>query len=191
MTRTFLAAALALALGASPAAAQLQPEDAGLVPLFLQTCTNAEMNADATLAAVTGAADWVETTPATVDVTQLDQVPSTQMSGAYRRPEAVREWHRTVNGRTLILVIARLPERNRYRHVCALFAPDIRNAMPYLDAMGEGMRAVGLSGRSTDLPHFREYGGRFSGNRRAHAEIFSRSRATPVQRSMHLVIAYE
>jgi hypothetical protein len=191
MTRTFLAAVLALMLSASPAAAQLQPEDAGLVPLFLQTCISPEMNADATLAAIAGSADWVETTPTTVDVTQLDQVPSTQMSGAYRRPETVREWHRSVNGRTLTLVVASLPERNRYRHVCALFAPDIRNAMPYLEAMDEGMRTVGLSGRSTDLPHFREYGGRLSGNRRAHADIFSRSRATSAQRSMHLVIAYE
>jgi hypothetical protein len=191
MKPTFLAAAIGLALTATPAAADLQPEDAGLVPLFVQTCTRPDMNADAILAAVTGSSDWTEVSSPDVDLPALEQVPSRLTTSVFRHADSVRQWQRTVNGRQVTLVIAALPARNVYRHACVLFAPDIRNAMPYLEAMREGMRAIGLSGRSTDLPHYQEYGGRLADRRRAHADIFSRSRAVSAPHAMHLAIVYE
>lgn len=191
MKPAFLAASMALALTASSAAAQLQPEDAGLVPLFLQTCIRPDMSAEAILAAVTASSDWTEVSSPDVDLPALEQVPSRLMAGAFRRADSVRQWRRTVNGRQLTLVIAALPERNHYRHACVLFAPDIRNAMPYLEPMRDGMRTIGLSGRSTDLPHYQEYGGRLTDQRRAHADIFSRSRAVSAPHAMHLAIVYE
>lgn len=191
MKRTFLAAAIAFALTGSPAAAELQPEDAGLVPLFLQTCTRPDMNAEAILAAVAGSPDWTEVSSPDVNLPGLEEVPSRLTTSVFRRADSIRQWRRTVNGRQLTLVIAALPERNVYRHACVLFAPDIRNAMPYLQAMRDGMRAIGLSGRSTDLPHYQEYGGRLADRRRAHADIFSRSRAVSAPNAMHLAIVHE
>ena len=192
LTRLSLATlALLLALGSSPAAAELQPEDATLVPLFLETCTRPDMNAEAILASVTASSDWTEVSVPTVDLAALGQVPSLQPISIFRRHDSVREWHRTVNGRQLTLVIAALPERSRYRHACVLFAPDIRNAMPYFDAFKDGMRAINLSGRSTDLPHYLEYGGRLADQRQAHADIFSRTSAVSTSNTMHIAIAYE
>jgi|GEM_PF-2557546 len=185
------AAVTALALAASPAAAELQAEDSGLVPLFLQTCTRPDMDSSAILAGVTGSSEWKEVASPSVDLRALEQVPSRLTTSVFRRPDRVRAWQRVVNGRQLTLVIADLPERNVYRHVCALFAPDIQNAWPYFDAFRDGMKAISLSGKSTDLPHYLEYGGRLADRRRAHADIFSRSRALSTPRTMHLVIVYE
>lgn len=191
MKAAVLAIVLACALAPSPAAADPQPEDAGLVPLFLQTCTRPDMNADAILAAVAGSPDWTEVPTPDVNLPALEQVPSRLTTDVYHRADSVRQWQRTMNGRQLTLVIAALPARNVYRHACVLFAPDIRNAIPYLDAMEAGVRAVGLSGRSTDIPHYQEYGGRLSDRRRAHADILSRSRAVSAPHAMHMAIIYE
>jgi hypothetical protein len=191
-SRLFMAAVpLLLVLGTSPAAAELQPEDASLVPLFLETCTRPDMDAEAIIASVTASSDWTEVAAPTIDLEALGQVPSLQPISIFRRHDSVREWQRTVNGRQLTLVIAALPERSRYRHACVLFAPDIRNAMPYFDAFKDGMRAINLSGRSTDLPHYLEYGGRLADQRQAHADIFSRSRAVSTSNTMHIAIAFE
>jgi len=166
-------------------------EDATLVPLFAETCTRGGVNADAILAGVTGSTDWTEVAAPTVNLRGLEQVPSRLMTSALRRPESVRQWRRTVNGRELTLVIARLPDRGAYRHVCALFAPDIRYGWPYFDAFEEAMEGISLSGKSNDLPHYTEYGGRLADRRRAHADLFGRSRAMATPRTMHLAIAYE
>jgi len=178
-------------LVAAPAAAELQPEDASLVPLFLETCTTPDMSDVAIFGGVATSTDWTESQTISVDLEAIEQVPSRLTGGTFSRAESVREWHRTVNGRELVLVIASFPERSRYRHGCVLFAPDIRNALPYLEPFREGMRSIGLSGRSTDLPHFQEYGGRLADGRRAHADIFSRSRASSVPHTMQLAIIYE
>lgn len=185
----FAVAAVAVAPG--PAAAELLAEDPSLVPLFLETCTGPDMDAAMIFGGVALTADWTEVTPPSVDLRALEQVPSRLTGGAYRRPDSVRQWRRTVNGRELTLVIAALPERNVYRHACVLFAPDIRNAMPYFDAFEAGMEAISLSARSTDLPHYQEYGGRLEDGRRAHADIFSRSQGLATPRTMHLAIIWE
>lgn len=182
---------LALVLVSPPASAEVQAEDPSIVPLFHELCTSGGVNAGATLARVAADGDWSEASAPSVDLRALEQVPSRLTTGVFRRSESVRQWQRTVNGRQLTLVVATLPERSVYRHVCALFAPDIRNAMPYFEAFRDGMRAIGLSGRSNDLPHYTEYGGRLTDRRRAHADMFSRSRAVQTPRTMHLVIVYE
>lgn len=183
--------ALAAAVAGTPAAAQLQAEDASLVPLFLRTCTNPAMNAEALLSGVTGSAEWQEVPAPTVVLKALEKVPSKQTTSVFRKPTSVREWTRTVNGRDVRLVIAQLPAKNVYRNVCALFAPDIKNAMPYFDVFRDGMKAISLSGKSTDLPHYVEYGGRLADRRRAHADMYSRTQAMTTPRTMHMAIAFE
>ena len=183
--------AFAAVFAGSPAAAELQAEDASLVPLFLQTCTSSTMNAEALLSGVTGSSEWQEVAAPTVDLKALEKVPSTLTTGAFRKPAAVREWTRTVGGRDVRLVIAQLPEKSVYRNVCALFAPDIKNAMPYFDTFRDGMKAISLSGKSTDLPHYVEYGGRLADRRRAHADMYSRTQAMATPRTMHMAIVFE
>jgi hypothetical protein len=189
--RAFAIIGFAAVLAGTPAAAELQMEDASLVPLFLQSCTNPEMNATAVLSVVTGSADWKEVPAPTVDLKALEKVPSKLTTAAFRKPVSVREWQRMVNGRDVRLVIAELPARNVYRHVCALFAPDIKNAMPYFDSFRDGMKAISLSGKSTDLPHYVEFGGRLTDRRRAHADMYSRTQAMPTPRTMHMAIIFE
>jgi hypothetical protein len=184
-------AGLVLALAAQPAAAQQEPEDPSIVPLFVQTCTRPGMDAEEILAGVTSSPEWVETASATVDLWGLEQVPSRLMTSALKRPGTVSQWHRAVNGRELTLVIATMEERSFWHHVCVLFAPEIRSAWPYFDAFEEGMDAIGLSAKSTDLPHYKEFGGRLADRRQAHADIFSRSRAVTTPRTMHLSIVFE
>jgi hypothetical protein len=183
--------AFAAVFAGSPAAAELQAEDASLVPLFLQTCTSSTMNAEALLSGVTGSSEWQEVPAPTVDLKALEKVPSTLTTGAFRKPTSVREWKRTVSGRDVRLVIAQLPAKNVYHNVCALFAPDIKNAMPYFDAFRDGMKAISLSGKSTDLPHYVEYGGRLADRRRAHADMYSRTQAMTTPRTMHMAIVFE
>jgi hypothetical protein len=193
MTLRLLSLAFAALLAAFPSfAAAQQAEDSTLVSLFLQTCTRGEVNADAILAGVSDAGDWIEIPNPTVNVRALAQVPSqTVLRGAFPQPESVRQWQRTWNGRQVTLAFATFPERNAHRYVCMILVPDIRNAIPYLTAMREGMRSIGLSARSTDLPHYQEYAGRLSDRRRARADIFSRSQAVTERNTMHLYIAFE
>jgi hypothetical protein len=196
LTRAALIAAAAAlvslaALPAPGAAAEPQMEDASLVSLFAETCTRGGVNAEAILAGVTGSSDWSEVAAPTVNLRGLEQVPSRLMGSALRRPEWVRQWQRTVNGRELTLVIAKMSDRNVYHHVCALFAPDIRYGWPYFDAFEAAMEGISLSGKSNDLPHYTEYGGRLADRRRAHADLFGRSRAMATPRTMHMAIVYE
>jgi len=191
ITLAFAITTMAVMLLPASAEAELQMEDASFVPLFLETCTRGNIDAEAILAGVTGSPEWTEVPTPTVELKALEQVPSRLTTSVFRRADSVRQWRRTVNGRELTLVIAALPKRSVYRHACVLFAPDIRNAMPYLDLFGEGMRGISLSGKSTDLPHYQEYSGRLADRRRAHADIFSRSRAVATPRTMHLAIVYE
>jgi hypothetical protein len=186
-----VAAFFSIVLAPGPASAELVAEDASLVPLFAETCTRGGVNAEAILQGMAGSPDWTEVTPPTVDLRALEEVPSRLMGGALRRAESTRQWRRTMNGREVILAVATFAERNAYHHACVLFAADIRNAMPYLDAMDDAMRAIDLSGKSTDLPHYREYGNRLADGREAHADIFSRSRALETPRTMHLSIVFE
>jgi hypothetical protein len=184
-------AGFAIAVAAPPAAAQREPEDPSIVPLFMQTCTRPGMDADAILAGVTNSPDWVEVASPTVDLRGLEQIPSRLMTSALRRTGTTRQWHRTVNGRELTLVVASMEERSFWHHVCILLAPDIRSAWPYFDTFENGMEAIGLSAKSTDLPHYKEFGGRLADKRQAHADIFSRSRAVTTPETMHLSIVFE
>lgn len=194
MKRTFFPVAFAAALTVltCPAAAQ-QADDESLVPLFLETCTRGGVNGEAILAGIPTAGNWSELPEPTVEISALAQVPGgAAQADVFRGAESVRQWQRDVNGRRVSVVFATFPETGRYRHVCALIVPDVRNAGPYFSSMREGIESLGLSGRSTDLPHFQEYAGRLADRRRARADIFSRSRVVAGARSMmHMYIAFE
>ena len=194
MRSTLLVLSCAAVLAAVPrAVAAQQPQDQSLVSLFVETCTQGGLIGEAMLAGIAEMTDWTETQDVTVDVAALAQVPNQSMpQTAFRQPESVRQWQRTVEGKQVSLVFATFPQGSPHRNVCAIVVPDVRNAGPYLTPLREALAPVGLSARTTDLPHYQEYAGRTRDMRRVRAEIFSRSRALPAGRNtMHLYIAFD
>jgi hypothetical protein len=191
-TRLVLSCAALLAAVPHAATAQL-PAEQSLVSVFMQTCTGGEQIGDAILAAITGMADWTEVPDVTVDVAAMAQVPNQLMpQSAFRQPESVRQWQRTVEGKQVSLVFATFPQGSPHRNVCAIVVPEVRNAGVYLPSLREALTPMNLAARFTDLPHYQEFAGRTRDMRRVRAEIFSRSRALPAGRNtMHLYIAFD
>lgn len=147
------------------------------------------MHADSIVAGVS--ADWSEVATPNVDLGGLAQVPGPAGQVDIRQPSSVRQWQRAWKDRQVSLVFATFPEGRTYRYLCAVLVPDVRNAIPYVRPMREGMRSIGLSGRRTDLPHFSQYAGRLPDRRRAYGDIFSRTRAVEARGAMHMYIAFE
>jgi hypothetical protein len=179
MKLSLSAVACAAVLAAVPHAASAQAApDETLVSLFVETCTRDGVSAESIIAAIAEQPEWSEVTDVTVDVPALRMVPNRSVAAAsFRQPESVRQWQRNWNGRMVSTVVATFPQGSAHRTVCALVVPDVRNAGPYITPMRDGLQAMGLVPRHTDLPHYQEYAGRLSDMRRARVEIFSRSGA--------------
>lgn len=193
MNTRLLALSCAAVLAAAPrVAAAQQPDDPSLVSLFVETCARGDVIADAIVARIAETADWVEAPGSSIDLVQMAQVPGNSIPDiAFSQPESVRQWQRTWNGRQLTLVFATFPVGAAHRNVCAIIAPETRNAAPYFAPLAEAMRPIGLSPRVTNIPHHQEYSGRLRDMRRARAEIFSRSRTLPGRNIMHLYIGFD
>ncbi|HEV2817250.1 MAG TPA: hypothetical protein VGW40_08550 [Allosphingosinicella sp.] len=181
-----LLAALALA---SAARADI-PEDRVMVPLFMETCATGEITLAARRAAIEGNGQWTEIPADDLDMARLGQVPAQVPVGHFNRPATVRQWRRTVDGKEVRAILATY-ERGNYPNVCAIIVPDVANAMGYMSPFRAALRPLGLSGKSTDLPHYQEYSGRLADRRKARADIFSRTRVRGAPRSMHMYIAFE
>jgi hypothetical protein len=191
-TRLVLSCAALLAAVPHMAAAQ-QPAEQSLVSLFMQACTGGEQIGEAILAQISELTDWTEVPDVTVDVAAMAQVPNQLMpQTAFRQPESVRQWQRTVDGKQVSLIFATFPQGSPHRNVCAIVVPDARNAATYLPQLREALTPLGFSARFADLPHYQEFAGRTRDMRRVRAEIFSRSRALPANRNtLHLYIAFD
>lgn len=191
-TRLVLSCAALLAAVPHAAAAQ-QSAEQNLVSLFTQACTGGEQIGEAIVTGISGMTDWTEVQDVTVDVAAMAQVPNQGMpQSAFRQPELVRQWTRTVDGKQVNLVFATFPQGSPHRNLCAIVVPDTRNAGVFLPSLREALASMNLAARFTDLPHYQEFAGRTRDMRRVRAEIFSRSRALPTSRNaMHLYIAFD
>ncbi|HEU4885278.1 MAG TPA: hypothetical protein VFT45_23655 [Longimicrobium sp.] len=191
-TRLVLSCAALLAAVPHAAAAQ-QAAEQSLVSLFMEACTGEGQIGDAVLAHISELTDWTEVPDVTVDVAAMAQVPNQLMpQTAFRQPESVRQWQRTVEGKQVSLVFATFPQGSVHRNVCAIVVPEVRNAGVYLPSLREALTPMSMSARFTDLPHYQEFAGRTRDMRRVRAEIFTRSRALPTGRNtMHLYIAFD
>lgn len=187
--RTAALVLAALALAASPAAAEI-PDDTVMVPLFMATCATGEITFEARRAAIEGDSQWTEIPAADLDMARLGQVPAQVPVGHFTRPATVRQWRRTVDGKEVRAVLATYA-RGNYPNVCAIIVPGVANAMGYMSGFRAALRPLGLSGRSTDLPHYQEYSGRLADRRKARADIFSRTRIRGGGDNMHMYIAFE
>jgi hypothetical protein len=182
-----LLAVLAATL-ASPSFAQQQPEFPGLVPAFLKGCVEGELTPAAREAAL--AADgWTEVAPS-VDVQAFNISAALDRNFDFSKPLLVKQWQKQIDGVQINAVLATFPAKRRYPAICAMVAPNVKAGWPYDDAFSAGVKAIGLKGKSTDLPHYFEYSGKIGGTRPVRAEVSGRTRVVTEKNAMHLYIAF-
>ncbi|HEX8624941.1 MAG TPA: hypothetical protein VF782_07660 [Allosphingosinicella sp.] len=182
-------AAAAVVLASSPAISATE-KDSSMVPLFTQACAAGTPSAEAIEARMNADAAWRRLTDTDLAVDEFGTVKSMQPIGDFKKPAGYTQWRRTVDGKEVRVVLARFEGKGRYKTLCALLVPDVRNMFPYLDGFDDAMKAVGLKGKSTDLPHYREYSGKLADGRKARGDIFSRTRVLEPGDNMHMYIAF-
>ncbi|MEA3065966.1 MAG: hypothetical protein QOJ27_2423 [Sphingomonadales bacterium] len=187
--RLVIAIALAAAPVAFAPAAAAMADDTVMAPLFAQACGGATPTAEAIEARMNADGAWRRLKDTDLAVEALARVKPGVPSGPFKSPGPYKQWLRTVDGKEVRLLLATY--EGRYKHLCALLVPDVANAMPYLDGFDDALKAMGLKGHNTDLPHFREYHGKLSDGRRAWGEIFSRSHVLlGPGHNMHMYVAF-
>ncbi|HEX8124267.1 MAG TPA: hypothetical protein VF548_01660 [Allosphingosinicella sp.] len=186
------AAALAagFALLAPGAAAAAIPDDTVMAPLFAQTCTSGPLTAEAIEARLSADAAWSPLSDRDLAADEFGTVKSMQPIGDFKKPTGYKQWRRTVDGKEVRAVLASFEGKGRYKTLCALLVPDVKNAFPYFDGFKDAMKAAGLKGKSTDLPHYQEYSGKLADGRKARGDIFSRTRVLQPGDNMHMYIAF-
>ncbi len=186
--RVFGAAALC-AISAAPAAAELKAEYPNVVPEFLKSCMAGELSSAAREAAFAADPAWTSESPDT-DVPKLGISRAIDRNFDYSKPTSIKQWSRTIDGVRVRAVLASFPAKRRYPTICAFVVPNVKAGWPYDEAFEAGVKAIGLRGKSTDLPHYFEYSGKIGGKRPVRAELFGRTQAVPDKGAMHLYIAF-
>lgn len=180
-------AAAPFALAPAPAAIA---DDTVMVPLFVQACATGAPSAEAIGARMNSDNAWTRLTDTDLAADEFGTVKSMQPIGDFKKPAGYTQWRRTVDGKEVRVVLASFAGKGRYKNICALLVPDVKNMFPYLDGFDDAMKAVGLKGKSTDLPHYREYSGKLADGRKARGDIFSRTRVLQPGDNMHMYIAF-
>ena len=170
--------------------AQRAPEYPGAVPEFLKACVNGELSVTARETIIAADGGWTAET-ANVAVENFSISGAIDRNFDFSKPLSVKQWSRTVDGAPMRLVLATFPEKRRYPVLCALIVPSVQHGWPYDDAFEAGVKAIGLKGKSTDLPHYFEYSGKVDGGKHpVRAEVSGRTRVVPDKNAMHLYIAF-
>lgn len=177
------------AMAASPAAAAIA-DDNVMVPLFVQACATGSPSAGSIEARMNSDSAWTRLTDTDLAADEFGTVKSMQPIGDFKKPAGYTQWRRSVDGKEVRVVLASFAGKGRYKTLCALLVPDVKNMFPYLDGFDDAMKAVGLKGKSTDLPHYREYSGKLADGRKARGDIFSRTRVLQPGDNMHMYIAF-
>ena len=189
MIRPVLLAAAFAAVALGPAGAAI-PDDTAMVPLFVQACATGAPSAESIEARMNSDGAWTRLTDTDLAVDEFGTVKSMQPIGDFKKPAGYTQWRRTVDGKEVRVVLASFAGKGRYKNLCALLVPGTKNMFPYLDGFDKAMKAVGLKGKSTDLPHYREYSGKLADGRKARGDIFSRTRVLQPGNNMHMYIAF-
>lgn len=183
------AAVLAASAYAAPATAELTAEYPTVVSLFAKTCVEGELTPAAREQAIVTDGGWAAVEP-TVNVPGFGISRAIDRNFDYSKPTSIKQWSRSIDGVTVQLVLATFPDKRRYPALCALLVPNVKAGWPYDDAFEAAVKAIGLKGKSTDLPHYFEYSGKVNGAHPVRAEIFGRSQAMAEKNTMHLYIAF-
>jgi hypothetical protein len=179
---------LAAAVLAGPAARAEIPADTVMVPLFVETCLDGELSLSAREAAI-ASGGWESIPADDLKIRRFEAANPNNID--FSRPETVRQWKRDMGGKEVRAVLATFRMKGAYPVLCGLLVPDVDNSLPYWDGFRRALRARGLKGKSTDVPHYQEYSGRLADGRRSRANIFSRSQVLPEARHMmHMFIAF-
>lgn len=186
--RGLLLAALAAAPFAAASAA-IQ-DDATMVPLFAEACAAGVPSAAAIEARMNADARWAPIADQDLAAGEFGTVKSMQPIGDFKKPSGYRQWRRTVEGKEVRVVLASFAGKGRYKTLCALLVPDVKNALPYLDPFKAAMKAAGLKAKSVDLVHYMEFAGKLADGRRARGDIFSRTRVLQPGDNMHMYLAF-
>jgi hypothetical protein len=183
-----IAAAVAVA---SAATAAPPPVDPSVLPLFQKTCISGELTRAGLEAAIVANGGWTADPAPPPNFDQLGTVKSLSPIYDFKKPENVKSWSRTVDGKVVRVVLADYPpKKSAYTTVCALLVPNVKNGMAYFDGVRDLMKSVGLKGKSTDLPHYVEFSGKLADGRKARGDLFSRSQVTGERETMHIYIAF-
>jgi hypothetical protein len=177
-----------LLLAANPAVAEPKAEYPSLIGEFLKACAEGELTPSAREAAL-ATNGWTKS-EVTVDPKSLNISGAIEKNFDFAKPLTINQWTKTIDGAAMTAVVATYPEKRRYPALCAVIAPDVKQGWTYSDAMREGMKALGIKGKSTDLPHYFEYASKLANGRPARAELFARSQALGRQKAMHLYLAF-
>lgn len=178
-------AALAV-LAAGPASAMA--DDKVMAPLFAESCGGSAPTAEAIEARMNADSRWRRLTDSDLAVEAFATVRPGVPSGPFKRPGPYKQWLRTVDGKEVRLVL--VTYQGRYKTLCAVLVPDVKNAMPYLDGFDDALKAMGLKRVETNLPHAAEYHGRLSDRRKSWGQIYSRSDVLGPGRNMHMYVAF-
>lgn len=190
-TVSILAVAIAGSMAVAAASAQRAPEYPSVVPLFAKTCLSGELTLVAREAQIASDAGWTRVESSTVNVPAFGISRAIEKNFDYSRPQRVSEWERVVDGTRVRAVLAQFPEKRRYPVLCALVVSNVQHGWPYDDAFETAVKAIGLKGKSTDLPHYFEYSGKVGPAKRpVRAELFGRTQAVSDRNSMHLYAAF-
>ena len=182
-------APIALLSASTPAMAELKSEYPSLVGEFLKSCAEGELTAPAREAAL-AANGWAKA-GVSIDPKSFNISRAIEKNFDFAKPLTTSQWSKTIDGATMTAVVATYPEKRRYPTLCAVVAPDVKQGWTYADQMRDGMKTLGIKGKSTDLPHYFEFASKLANGRPARAEVFGRSQALGGrQKAMHLYIAY-
>ena len=189
--RKLLLGLMGVISSAAPAHAELVVEHPSVVPMFEKACLEGELTTVAREAAIALDAGWVKEPRVEIDVQALGISKAIERNFDYSKPVSAMQWTRKVDGKLLRLVLATFPNKRRYPAICAITVPGVKAGWPYNDAFGTAVKAIGLKGKSTDLPHYFEYSGKIGIEKHpVRAEIFGRSQAAPEEDTLHLYVAF-
>lgn len=184
-----LAALAAAPFALAPAPAAIA-DDIVMVPLFVQACATGMPGAESIEARMNADSAWSRLSDADLAVDEFGTVKSMEPIGDFKKPAGYMQWRRTVDGKEVRVVLASFEGKGRYKNLCALLVPDVKNSLPYLDPFKAAMKSLGLKGKSVDLVHYMEYSGKLTDGRKARGDIFSRTRVLQPGDNMHMYIAF-
>ncbi len=182
----------AMVIAATPgfAVAQSVAEVPGAVAAFQRVCLAGGID-PAAPAARLAAAGGRKDADVTVNVTALEMAPTLDKNFDFTGPLATEQWTGTVDGRTARFVLASFPDKRRYTHVCALVIDNVSHAMPYASEIKAAFKQFGIDTKYTRLVHYLEYAGKVGSDKHpVRGEIFTRSKASGAEKSMHIYVAY-
>lgn len=185
--------AVAAAVVASATAATAAPKVAeypDAVGAFERACLSGELSMEARESAA-AAEGWAAHDNDELNISAFGISRAIEKNFDFSKPDVVRSFEKTINGQSAVLVLAGYPEKRRYQTLCALVMRDVDNAFTYSDSLKAAFKALGISGKSVDLPHYFEWAGKVgAGKNPVRGEIFTRSQVFGGYRDMHMYVAF-